>query len=416
MSTHDLFEQRKNFYLEPSAAAKGAVATGVAVGLVTFVAGMWFGEHTRTWGALLFNLFFFFSIALGGVAFGGMQDVVGAVWARPIRRLHESFAAFLPVAAILFVAFFLAIRFGWAGADGVYDWIKEPDLVHHYFGKHDWLQRDFMLIRNALAIGVILALSFWQLKQSLRRDLLLVSGDQAGATKEGQESKLRLRHWSAPILVTYALCFSMLAFDLLMSLSYKWFSTLFAGWLFAIMMQTLLAMMMIFMFAYRKSNIGALWQRQQFHDVGKMMHGFTIFFAYLTYAHILTYWYGNMPEETEYYLHRLHSPWIYIVIATPILGFIVPLYSLLVKSSKWTAGVAVPLSLMILLAQWMTNLIVVIPEVLEEGSHWGMPWIEVGLFCGVLGLFLGSVFRFGKRFPMVAIADPLLPDALSTHH
>ena len=198
-----------------------------------------------------------------------------------------------------------------------------------------------------------------------------------------------------------------------MSLSPLWFSTLWGGWLFAIMMQTLMAASLLVMFSVRGTTFGAYIKRQQFHDVGKLMHGFTVFFAYLTYAHVLTYWYGNVPEETEYFLHRLHGPWLYIVLGVPLAAFVLPLYVLIFKAAKWTPQVAIPLSLIILVAQWFTFMLVVMPEI--KGAAEGAPWIEIGLFFGVFGLFAATFFWFSKRFPMLPIADPLLPEANSGH-
>lgn len=411
----DLYEQRGNFFLKPSATLQGAIATGVVIGAMSFFAGMWTGQATRTWGSLLFNTFFFFCIALGGIVFTGMQDVVGAQWARPIKRIHESFAAFLPVAAFFLIVFFICIRFGIGHADHVYHWISDPSVVAEKFGKNVWLERDFMLIRDFIAIALVLYLSRWQLRHSLTRDILFINGDRAGAEKVGLASLETTRYWSAPVLILYALCFSLLSFDMNMALAPHWMSTLFAGWQFAIMMQTLFAFLLLMLFALRNTPLGQVYKQQQFHDVGKLMHGFTIFFAYLTYAHILTYWYGNMPEETEYYIERLHAPWIYFVYVIPILGFVLPLYTLLIKKSKWTAGFAVPLALLILFAQWLTNLIVVMPQVVHEPEHY-FPWIEAGMFCGFLALFVGSIFRFGRKYPMLALADPLLKKALAGGH
>ena len=45
-----------------------------------------------------------------------------------------------------------------------------------------------------------------------------------------------------------------------------------------------------------------------------------------------------------------------------------------------------------------------------------MPWIEIGAFLGFLGVFLSCIFRFGRRYPMVAIGDPLLAEALADGH
>lgn len=418
MNIHNLYEQRQSFFLTPNATARGGIYFCTLVGLIVFVMGLVGAEGanaTRTWGSFLFNLLFFFAIALGGSAFAAMQDVIGATWGRPIMRLHESFASFLPVAAILLVVFFACILGKLGHAHEVYRWIKNPEMLDHFWGKRDWLKPNLMVARDIFALLVILALAFWQLKTKLTRDMALVRGDKQKALDLGLKAKQKLRYWSAPVLVCYALCFSLLVFDLTMSLSPLWFSTLWGGWSFSIMMQTLMASLLLTMYALKRTQVGQLIRRQQFHDVGKIMHGFTIFFAYLTYAHVLTYWYGNVPEETEYFLHRMHQPWLTLIIVAPLLAFLFPLFALIPKASKWTAALTIPICAVILFAQWIVYMIVVQPEV-TDGAKMGLPWIEVGTFLGFLGLFLSSVFWFGKRFPMLSVADPLLQEALAGDH
>ena len=344
-----------------------------------------------------------------------MQDVIGAKWGRPMMRLHESFSSFLPFAAGLLAVFFACIALNIGHAKDVYVWIKDPSFIAEFWGKRDWLKPGLMMGRDLFALAVILGLARWQLKQKLGRDQAFMKGDHASADRLGREAVGQLRHWSAPILVCYALCFSLLAFDITMSLSPKWFSTLWAAWSFAVMMQSLMATLLITMYIVRSKPIGQFLKRQQFHDIGKMMHGFTIFFAYLTYAHILTYWYGNMPEETEYFIHRLHGPWVPLLWTAFIMVFIFPLFALLPKASKWTAGLAIPIASSILIAQWIVALLVVIPET-ADAHHWGVPWIELGIFLGFLGLFLLAIFQFGKKYPMVAVGDPLLHEALADAH
>ena len=205
-----------------------------------------------------------------------------------------------------------------------------------------------------------------------------------------------------------------MGFDFLMSLSPLWFSTLWGGWLFAVMMQTLMASLLITLFMMKKTSIGEYIQRLQFHDTGKLMHGFTIFFAYLTYAHVLTYWYGNVPEETEYFIHRLHGPWLYIVMIAPLFNFVIPLFTLIFKAAKWTPSITIPLSLMILTAQWFVYMLVVMPE--TGMKTLGLPWVELGGFALFLGIFLFTFSQFANKTPMLPLADPLLPEAYAEHH
>ncbi len=415
MHTPDLFQRRGDFFLSVSPQVRGAVVLSMVLGLVGVGVGAAMFDPVRVWGAVLMNVFFFFSIALGGLAFGAMQDVISAVWGRPIRRLHESFGAFLPVAAITFAIFLLCVLLEIGSAHKVYRWIANPGLVAGFYGKEFWLQKQFMVVRDLAAIIVLCALAFWQMRQLLARDQAFVAGDQGQAAVLAKSVRARLQYWSAPLLIVYALIFSLLAFDLMMTLSPLWFSTLFAGWMFAIMMQTLCATLLIMMFALRHSSIGSVMQQQQFHDVGKLMHGFTIFFAYLTYAHVLTYWYGNVPEETEYFLHRMHAPWIYLVLGAPIFSFVIPFFSLIFKVSKWTAAITIPICVSILAAQWVAILLVVMPEVVDA-AKWHFPVVELGTFFLFLGLFLASIMWFGKRYPMVPVADPLLIEALEGGH
>jgi hypothetical protein len=411
---HDLFEQRQSFYLPSSSQLRGAVSSFVVIGLIALGLGLSRPElQTRVWGALLFNTFFFFSVALGGSAFSAMQDVIGAKWGRSVMRIHEAFSSFVPVAALIFLGILASIKFNLAGADKVYSW--NPDVIHHFWGKRSWLVENFWLVRDILALTVIVGLVYWQIGMKTDRDRTFVAGHKEEADKKAVKVRDTLRYWSAPLLVAYALCFTLLAFDLLMSLAPTWFSTLWGGWLFAVMMQTLMATLILTMWSLKGTAIGQYIKQSHFHDIGKLMHGFSIFFAYLTYSHVLTYWYGNMPEETEYFIHRLHAPWIYIVMIAPLLSFVVPLYGLIPKASKWTKMIVGPIAIGILVAQWFTYLLVVMPEVVKD-APFGLPGIELGIFFGVFGLFLASFSAFGRKNPMVAVADPLLHQSLAEAH
>lgn len=206
-----------------------------------------------------------------------MQDIIGAKWGRPIKRVHESFGAFLPLASFFIIFFLVSIKINLFQAKHVYSWVADPHMLHHFHGKDVWLQFDFMFIRDVIATLIILFLGLWHLRITKNRDLALVNGDQEKAAKLGESVKNTLRFWSAPVLVVYAFAFSLLTFDLTMSLAPTWFSTLWGGWSFAIMMQTLMASILIMMFILKNSFVGKFFTRQQYHDIGKLMFGFTVF-------------------------------------------------------------------------------------------------------------------------------------------
>ena len=415
MNQNEIYEKRSKLFFTSTPFQRGALIFCILLGAATFIAGHLSGQQNRTWGSFLFNLMYFFSFALGGVAFGNMQDIINATWGRPIKRLHESFSSFLPYAAGCFFIFFICIKANFLGANKVYSWIADPYILHDFEGKKDWLLPNFMIIRNVVAIFIILGLSRWHMKMTIERDLALVNNDKDKAFDLGIKCQNKLRYWSSPILVVYSICFSLICFDLLMSLAPTWFSTLWGGWTFSIMMQSMLALILLFLFALKDTEIGQFIGRQQFHDIGKLLHGFTVFFAYLTFSHVLTYWYTNVPEETSYFITRLEKPWIYFIIIAPFLSFVFPFFMLIPKVSKWNKFITIPIALVVIFSQWLSYFLVVMPELVSTTNLY-FPWIELGLFVGFAGMFFTSILKFGSKVPMVGIADPLLVAALNKSH
>lgn len=417
-STMDLFKDKELLFLKAPPAIRLLSLVGIGLGLAAAAFGFFTGQGPRVWGALLFNVYFFFCLGFGAMAFSAMQDVIGATWARPIRRIQEAFGAFVPVGAGLILIYILAVALNIGGAGSIYKWIANPHMLDEYWGKRSWLQPNFMYARVAFILAVFTYLVLWQLRNSTRRDKAWLEGRHDEAAFLGEVFRVKTKYWSAPILIIYGVGFTFLCFDVIMSLSPTWYSTLWGGWQFAVMMQTLMASLLIVMFALKNTKIGEYIKQQQFHDVGKLMHGFTVFFAYLTYAHILTYWYGNVPEETEYYIHRLHGPWLYFVAAVPIMGFVLPVYSLIPKWAKWSRGWTMTVASIILCAQWLDYQLIVVPEVIKTEDYLKhfVPLVEIGMFFGIAGLFVTTFFWFAKRHPMLPVADPLLEEALHGGH
>ena len=415
MNIQDLYQKKDSLFVRPSSSVHGLIGLLILIGAGSFVFGLTSGDPTRAWGSFLINLFFFFCISLGGVVFGSMQDLVGAVWGRGIKRSHEAFGAFLPIAGLLFTFYFICIQFGMLGADQVYSWIVDPHILDHFPGKNVWLQKEFMLIRDVVAVVLIVALCRWLVAQGLRNDHLLLSGKVEEAQKLGEQNRKTIRYWAAPVMVVLSVMFSLLTFDLTMSLAPTWFSTLWGGWNFAILMQSLMASIVWMMFLLRKTGVAPFIEQRHFHDIGKLLFGFTVFFAYLTYAHILTYWYGNVPEETSYFIVRLQKPWIQMIIWLMFGTFFIPFFSLIPKANKWTPGIVLPVATIVLVSQWMVWMLVVVPE-LVAADQWAGPWLEIGTFFGFAGLFLGSYFRFSSKHPMIPVSDPLLIESLHYGH
>lgn len=368
-------------------------------------------DPRRAWGALLLNNLFFFLLSLGGVVFGLIQDACGAQWSRPIKRFFETFGIGFHLTAAGFLVLLVAIQFRWLEAEFIYAWIADPHMLDHFPGKNQWLTADFFCLRVASMLALMSLVVFWAQWQHHLADKAFHEGRLEDARRLASLSSQRLRFWAAPCLVALSILFTFVMIDLVMALAPLWFSTLWAGWLFAVMMQLTLSVTMVGMFVIKNKSIGSLIDAAQFHDMGKLLYGFSIFWAYLTFAHVLTYWYGNVPEETEYFLHRLHEPWATLLVVIVVGAFVVPLFVLIPKAAKWTAMVMVPVAVLIIVSQWLAHVVMVQPEV---AKHMGVfvPTTELAAFGVMTAVMAGLYYMWGRTHVMVALHDPLLEQHL----
>ena len=412
-----LYRRKDDFFFQKSGLLVGGLVVLLGVGLGLLV--MQFGDDPRRfWGALLLNNLFFFLLSLGGVVFGLIQDACGAQWSRPVKRFFESFGICFHVTSLVFIGVLLAIWFEIFEAEAIYMWIMNPQMLDHFPGKNQWLVADFFCLRVSLMLVVMSLVVGWAQWQNWRADAAFNQGYLDDARRLARRAGERLQFWSAPCLLLLGVLFTFVVIDLVMSLAPLWFSTLWAGWLFAVMIQLTLSVALIGMFVIKNQSVGSLMDRAQFHDMGKLLHGFSAFWAYLTFAHVLTYWYGNVPEETEYFLHRLHEPWQTVMVMIMFGAFIIPFFVLIPKAAKWTAGVMVPVAVMITVAQWLAHVVMVQPEVdkLQPGEslQWSLPTVELAVFCVFAALCGGLFYGWGRKHLMVALHDPLLERYLTT--
>src|SRR5690606_25039525 len=73
---------------------------------------------------------------------------------------------------------------------------------------------------------------------------------------------------------------------------------------------------------------------EHYHDIGKDMFGFTVFWAYVAFSQFMLIWYGNIPEETIWYMRRFEGGWLNASYFLLIGHFIVPFFILIHRSVK----------------------------------------------------------------------------------
>src|SRR5205807_2085950 len=105
-----------------------------------------------------------------------------------------------------------------------------------------------------------------------------LAGGRAEAVPEAEQTAISRD--AAILIVAFALGYTLLGYDLVMSLAHKWVSNLYGAFYF--MGSFLAALMATAVFAIamrRRMGLGALYSPRQQHDLGKLCFGFTVFWA-----------------------------------------------------------------------------------------------------------------------------------------
>jgi hypothetical protein len=144
-----------------------------------------------------------------------------------------------------------------------------------------------------------------------------------------------------------------------------------------------------------------------FHDLGKILFGFTMVSGWFFYSQFIVIWYGNIPEETRYLIARFrYSPWEGLSYVVLIITFLFPIFILLFRRIKMSPPLLSAVAGLILVGYWIERLIIVAPNYWKgEGAPIGIP--EVGIAVGFLGLIGLSVVLFLRKVPLLPLSDPL---------
>jgi hypothetical protein len=349
------------------------------------------------------NFLFFTGAAMGGILFSAVQKMTHGVWAGPIVRFAEAGVAFLPVSLICFLVIFL-------GREHLFPWIEHPTPA-----RGPWLTVSWVFWRDLAALFLLFGVAIAYVRQSLKPDLAALRDQVSGWRRAlydrllggydgspAQEAVVdrRMSRLAPALTLLYAYMMTIVAFDLIMSLAPYWLSNLFGAFFFMGAFLTGLTMLGLMMVYWRgRLGMGDLIGIQQFHDLGKLVFGFSVFWAYLMYSQLLVIWYGNLREETSFVFFRLWGDWRPIAILVGLMVFLIPFWGLIWVKSKVTPATFTLFALISFAGVWLERYLLVQPSLVEHPAF-GLP--EFGISAGFLGLFLLAHGLFANAFPMVS--------------
>jgi hypothetical protein len=153
------------------------------------------------------------------------------------------------------------------------------------------------------------------------------------------------------------------------------------------------------------------------HSLGKMVFASTGFWAYIYFCQHMLIWYANIPEETVYFIHRSENGWLPYLLLLPALKFVVPFLLLVPREAKRSPRILVPVSIVILFAQFWELYVMVGPAVGhgEEAARAHLPIVEFAATLGFLGLFTLVFGWYLRRHNAVPLKDPAIEACLEHH-
>jgi hypothetical protein len=384
-------------------AARGTLICGAValVGLLATVAVGLTVDHgaERFFRSYLVNFMFFLSLGLGALFFVLVSHLVRAGWGVVVRRLAEAMAATLaPMALLGGVLLF--------GLHELYEWTHAEVVAHDTLLQHKspYLNTPFFVGR-LIFYFVIWNLIAWYFRgRSLRQDRTR----DPGLTVE-------MERVAAPAMIFYAMTVTFAAFDLMMSLYPHWYSTIYGVYFFAGTVLSFFSLVPLMVFVLqRRGKLTEVVGIAHYHDMGKLMFAFVVFWAYIAFSQFMLFWMGNLPEETIWYEVRQGGGWASVSLLLLLGHFVVPFFWLLSRHFKIRPRLLIVAAVWLLIVHWVDLYYLVMPETNPAGPP--LQLLDLTCFLFVGGVVGAAACTLLGRGHLIPVGDPRLQESLELHN
>ncbi len=370
------------------AALAGILAIGVSLGVAAVTPDGW---H-RFFFAYLLAFAFVLSLALGSLYFVLLHHLTNSGWSVVLRRIAELFAGTLPFLAVLGVPLLF-------GMGELYPWARDGYAAAH--AKAAYLNVPFFAVRGVIYFAVWGSLGRFYLRSSSAQD---VSGDVS--------LTVTMRRWSAPAMIAFAVTLSFAAFDLLMSLDPGWYSTIFGVYYFAGAAVGVYALLTVTAFLLQRAGfIRRSVTVEHYHDLGKLLFGFVVFWAYIAFSQYMLQWYANLPEETHWFVARQSHGWGWVGLALVFGHFLIPFAALLSRAPKRRPRYLAAMGAWMLVMHWVDLYWLVMPAASPASP--ALHVVDVTVVLGLAALLVAAAAFLARGRALVPEGDPRLEESLA---
>ena len=394
-------------HFDPKNTTKLVITTSI-VGVVALILVAIFGvqalsDHAKgqqfvySW---LFAFLFFFTICAGSLFWVMLHHATDAAWSVVVRRQMENLASLFPYLTVFFIPIIIF-------RDNLWKWLAIDPATDSFFAAKNWYFNP--------TIGGIEVPLFWIrcvfyfaffifAAHSFRRHS--TAQDATGDPKH----TLKMRVKSYRNLLPFALCLTFAAIDWVMTLNYKWYSTMWGVYIFAGSALSSMAVLILVVTGLKKQGYLQVVNLEHYHIMGKFLFVFSVFWAYIGFSQYMLIWYANIPEETEYFLIRNTESWNTLSTILVVGHFFIPFLMLLFRFVKRIPNLLCGIAIWVLVMHLLDLYIIVLPNIHYAGFEPHILDLIAPIAIGA-PLVVAFLYEIGKRslFPN---RDPRLIESL----
>ena len=289
--------------------------------------------------AYLFAVLACLGPALGCLLLIFIHRMTGGTWGRTLAPALDAGARMVPWTFLFSVPLLFGLRhlFPWAAPDALSEQTRAVLAKHAAYFNH--------------TAFIVRAVCYASLGYVLLR-----------------MSRQRRSAWTGPVgMMLYVVTAYLLGVDWVMSIEPGWYSTAFP----VIFMASHALAAFAFCTAVTilrgpeadpASSDTAVWK-----DLGNLLLGALMFWAYVAYSQFLIVWSGNLPDQAAWYLHRNAGGWHYLLIGLAILQLLIPVLLLLSNRVKRRTKLFAALACVVLACQTVYLYWLILPTYRPHG-------------------------------------------------
>jgi hypothetical protein len=358
----------------------------LALGLTAFGVVL---DKRQFFFSYLFAWLSWIGLTLGCFMVTMIHQLTGGRWGYPTRRFLEAGFMNLPLMLILFIPVLFGLQFiyPWAEPSQV---AQEPVLQLRHAYQNTWMFIARAIVFFAIAIWMTHRLRGWSLQQDLTAD--------ATPTRKA-------RTLSGPGVVIYSLLGTFIYIDWILSLEKKWYSTMFAVIILIGQILVAYAFSVIMLTLFKNHDpIAKAVNKTHYHHLGNLLLTFVLFWTYISFGQLLIIYSGDIPQEIEWYLHRMAGNWKWIIAALALFHFFVPFFLLLFRTVKLHIVSLTTLATLLFITHIIDAYWLVMPSLHQNGL--AISWMDFTALIGIGGLWLTLFLSRLKSAALLPQQDP----------